>query len=57
MGLPVRRFGTTGWGLTTIGLDAVGLKLTDADLDTIAAAIASSGAGKGPSRPATVAAS
>jgi aryl-alcohol dehydrogenase-like predicted oxidoreductase len=34
-------------------LDASGLQLTDADLDTIAAAIVSSGAGNGPSRPAT----
>jgi aryl-alcohol dehydrogenase-like predicted oxidoreductase len=35
-------------------LDAVGLQLTDDDLDTISAAIASSGAGSGPSRPAVI---
>jgi len=35
-------------------LDAVGLQLSDDDLDTIAAAIALSGAGRGPSRPAVV---
>jgi aryl-alcohol dehydrogenase-like predicted oxidoreductase len=34
-------------------LDAAGLRLTDDDLNLIAAAIASSGAGSGPSRPAT----
>jgi aryl-alcohol dehydrogenase-like predicted oxidoreductase len=34
-------------------LDAAGLRLTDDDLDAIAAAIASSGAGNGPLRPAT----
>jgi aryl-alcohol dehydrogenase-like predicted oxidoreductase len=34
-------------------LDAAGLQLTPDDLDTIAAAIARSGAGSGPSRPAT----
>jgi aryl-alcohol dehydrogenase-like predicted oxidoreductase len=35
-------------------LDAIGLQLTDDDLDTISAAIASTGAGSGPSRPAIV---
>jgi len=35
-------------------LDAVGLQLSDDDLDTIAAAIALSGARRGPSRPAIV---
>ena len=35
-------------------LDAAGLQLTDDDLETISAAIASSDAGSGPSRPATV---
>jgi hypothetical protein len=34
-------------------LDAAALRLTDDDLDTIGAAIASSGAGGEPSRPAT----
>jgi aryl-alcohol dehydrogenase-like predicted oxidoreductase len=36
-------------------LDAAGLQLSDDDLDTISAAIARSGAGSGPSRPAIVA--
>jgi aryl-alcohol dehydrogenase-like predicted oxidoreductase len=35
-------------------LDAAGLQLSDDDLDTISAAIARSGAGSGPSRPAIV---
>jgi hypothetical protein len=63
MGMPVRRFGATGWELTTVGLGTwalgggdwafgwAGLQLTDDDLDTIAAAIARSDAGSGPSRP------